>query len=258
MSILSTSKRLTVGLAGACVCAALLAATLVVRADTEQTAADYAADPAAMLEAYRHLEVASVSDAAEQLLHQKCYMSHHMRPIFPAKFAGTALTVKLVKQEGADSAALNGMLEAIDKGGQGSVYVMQIEDGDDIAGMGGLMGTAMYSRGFAGAVIGGGVRDLPQLMRINFPVYSTGVVPSTAVGHYRFDAMNVPIVCDGIDVAPSDIVVADADGVVVVPRAKAVDVLLLAQSLDNKEHSTYPFIEKLHSIVEAVKQFGRI
>ena len=123
---------------------------------------------------------------------------------------------------------------------------MQIEDGDDIAGMGGLMGTAMYSRGFAGAVIGGGVRDLPQLMRINFPVYSTGVVPSTAVGHYRFDAMNVPIVCDGIDVAPSDIVVADADGVVVVPRAKAVDVLLLAQSLD-KEHSTYPFIEKFHS-----------
>lgn len=257
MSILSTSKRLRVGVAGACLCAALLAATLVVRADTE-SAAEYAADPVAMLEAYRHVEVASISDAAEQLLHQKHYMSHHMRPIFPAKFAGTALTVKLVKQEGADSAALNGMLEAIDKGGHGSVYVMQIEDGDDIAGMGGLMGTAMYSRGYAGAVIGGGVRDLPQLMRINFPVFSTGVVPSTAVGHYRFSAMSVPIVCDGVDVAPNDIVVADADGVVVVPRAKAVDVLLLAQSLDNKEHSTYPFIEKFHSIVEAVKQFGRI
>jgi regulator of RNase E activity RraA len=83
-------------------------------------------------------------------------------------------------------------------------------------------------------------------------------VPSTAVGHYRFAVMNVPIVCDGLDVAPNDIVVADPDGVVVVPRAKAVDVLLLAQSLDNKEHSTYPFIEKFHSIVEAVKQFGRI
>ena len=222
------------------------------------TAADYNSDPAALIEAYRHVEVASVSDAAEQLLHQRHFMSHSMRSIFPAKFAGTALTVKLVKQEGVDSAAVSGMLEAIDKGGPGSVYVMQIEDGADVAGMGGLMGTAMSVRGFAGAVIGGGVRDLPQLTRIGFPVYALGPVPSTAVGHYRFAAMNVPIVCDGVDVSPNDIVVADADGVVVIPRAKAADVLILAQKLDNQEHSTYPLIEKLHSIVEAVKQFGRI
>jgi regulator of RNase E activity RraA len=181
-----------------------------------------------------------------------------MRPIFPARFAGTALTVKLVKQEGADGAALNGMLEAIDKGGPGSVYVMELQDGDDIAGMGGLMGTAMASRGYAGAVIGGGVRDLPQLNRIGFPVYATGIVPSTAVGHYRFAAMNVPIVCDGVEVSPQDIIVADPDGIVVVPRAKAEEILRLAQKLDNTEHSTYPYIEKFHSIVEAVKQFGRI
>lgn len=55
------------------------------------------------------------------------------------------------------------MLKAIDSGGRGSVYVMQVEDGADIAGMGGLMGTAMFARGFAGAVIDDGVRDLPQL-----------------------------------------------------------------------------------------------
>ena len=59
-----------------------------------------------------------------------------------------------------DPDALSGMLKAIDAGGQGSVYVMQVEDGADIAGMGGLMGTAMFARGFAGAVIDGGVRDL--------------------------------------------------------------------------------------------------
>ncbi len=236
----------------------LTACALFAHPQATTSAPDYNSNPAALIEAYRHVEVASVSDAAEQLLHQRRFMSHNMHSILPAKFAGTALTVKLVKQEGADSAALNGMLEAIDKGGPGSVYVMQIEDGADIAGMGGLMGTAMSVRGFAGAVIGGGVRDLPQLTRLGFPVYSLGPVPSTAVGHYRFVAMNVPIVCDGVSVAPNDIVVADADGVVVVPRANAVDVLILAQKLDNQEHSTYPFIEKFHSIVEAVKQFGRI
>lgn len=235
-----------------------LTVTLIVEAESQKTAADYAADPAAMIEAYRHVEVASVSDAMEQLLHQQRFMSHRMRSIFPTKFAGTALTVKLEKQENHDPEALSGMLEAIDVGGPGSVYVMQLEDGADTAGMGGLMGTAMFARGFAGAVIDGGVRDLPQLKRIGFPVYALGPVPSTAVGHYRFVGMNIPVKCDGVDVAPQDIVVADMDGVVVVPRARAAEVLILSQKLDNTEHSTYPFIEKFHSIVEAVKQFGRI
>lgn len=230
----------------------------VVHADAPKTAADYAADPASMIDAYRHVEAASVSDAIEQLLHEKQYMSHHMQAIFPTKFAGTALTVKLVKEENHDANALSGMLKAIDSGGQGSVYVMTVEDGADIAGMGGLMGTAMFSRGFAGAIIDGGVRDLPQLKKIGFPVYSTGPVPSTSVSHYRFGGMNVPVVCNGVKVAPQDIIVADQDGVVVVPRDKAPEVLVLAQHLDDSEHSMYPFIEKFHSIEEAVKQFGRI
>ncbi len=248
---------------GAVVLIALIAVSVLliahlVLADAPRTAAEYTADPAMMLEAYRHVEAASVSDAIEQLYHEKQYMSHRMQPIFPAKFAGTALTVKLVKQENHDPDALSGMLQAIDSGGPDSVYVMQVEDGADIAGMGGLMGTAMFSRGFSGAVIDGGVRDLPQLKRIGFPVYSTGSVPSTSVGHYRFGGVNIPIDCDGVKVNARDIVVADQDGVVVVPREHAADVLIRAQQLDNSEHSMYPFIEKFHSIVEAVKSFGRI
>ena len=231
---------------------------LLLHADTPLTAADYQKDPARMLEAFRHVEAASVSDAEEQLLHQKHYMSHRMQPIFPTKFAGTALTVLLKKEENRDPDALSGMLAAIDSGGPGSVYVMKVEDGADIAGMGGLMGTAMFARGFAGAVIDGGVRDLPQLKRVGFPVYSTGAVPSTSVSHYRFAGVNVPLEVDGTHVDPNDIIVADQDGVVVVPRGHAVEVLLLAQKLDNSEHSMYPYIEKFHSIVEAVKQFGRI
>jgi regulator of RNase E activity RraA len=239
-------------------CCTVLSFVQKVKADAQKTSAEYAVDPVAMIEAYRHVEAASVSDAIEQLLHEKRYMSHRMQSVFPAKFAGAALTVKLVKQENHDPAALTGMLQAIDSGGAGSVYVMQVEDGADIAGMGGLMGTAMFARGFAGAVVDGGVRDLPQLKRIGFPVYSTGPVPSTSVSHYRFGGVNVPIVCDGVAVAANDIVVADQDGVVVVPREHAPDILVLAQKLDNSEHSMYPFIEKFHSITEAVRQFGRI
>lgn len=213
---------------------------------------------AALLDGYRHVEVASVSDAMEKLTGQRMYMSHRMRPIFASKFAGFALTVKLKKEENHDANALQGMLTAIDDGGPNSVYVMVVEDGVNIAGMGGLMGTAMAARNFSGAVIDGGVRDVAYLQKISFPVFALGIVPSTSVSHYRFAGANIPLVCDGVPVSAGDVVVADADGVVVVPRAKAAEVLTAAQEMDFKEHSMYAYIEKLKSIVEAVKKFGRI
>jgi regulator of RNase E activity RraA len=212
-----------------------------------------------LIEGFRRVEVASISDALEQLTGQRMYMSHHMQPIFTTKFAGFARTVQLQKDEGnKDPNALSGMLGAIDQGSQDSVYVMTVEDGADIAGMGGLMGTAMASRGYAGAVIDGGVRDVAYLRKIEFPVYATGIVPSTSVHHYRFGGAQLAINCDGVTVNPGDIVAADSDGVVVIPRAKAAQILNLAQQMDFKEHSMYPVIEKLKSIQEAVKQFGRL
>jgi regulator of RNase E activity RraA len=208
---------------------------------------------------YRHVEVASVSDALEQITGKKMYMSHRMQPIFTSKFAGYARTVQLKKDEGnKDPDALSGMLQAIDEGSTDAVYVMVVEDGEDIAGMGGLMGTAMAARGYSGAVIDGGVRDVAYLRKIGFPVFATGIVPSTSVHHYRFAGAQIPLVCNGVPVNPGYIVVADSDGVAVVPRAQAQAVLTLAQQMDYKEHAMYPVIEQLKSIVQAVKKFGRL
>jgi 3-hexulose-6-phosphate synthase / 6-phospho-3-hexuloisomerase len=238
------------------VCAALIGGMWLAAAQSPSGAGS---NDKELLEGFRRVEVASVSDALEQLTGQRMYMSHHMQPIFTTKFAGIARTVQLKKDEGNnDPKALGGMLAAIDEGSENSVYVMAVEDGADIAGMGGLMGTAMAARGYSGAVIDGGVRDVAYLRKIGFPVYATGIVPSTSVHHYRFGGSQMPIRCDGITVTPGDIVAADSDGVVVIPRAKAPEVLNLAQQMDFKEHSMYPVIEKLKSIQEAVKQFGRL
>lgn len=208
---------------------------------------------------FRHVEVASVSDALEQIIHKKMYMSHRMQPIFTAKFAGFARTVQLKRDEGNnDPEALTGMLEAIDQGSTDSVYVMVVEDGEDIAGMGGLMGTAMAARGYAGAVIDGGVRDVAYLRKIAFPVFATGIVPSTSVHHYRFAGSQIPVLCNGVSVNAGDIVVADSDGVAVVPKAQAQAVLTVAQQMDYKEHSMYALIEQFKSIVQAVKKVGRL
>jgi len=216
-----------------------------------------AADP--LVEGFRLVEVSAVSDAAEQLYGQRIYMSHDMRPIFTTKFAGPAVTVLMKKEEHKEGAAASqGMLDAIDSAPAGSVYVMVVEDGLDIAGIGGLMSTAMKFRGLAGAVVDSSARDLPQIKRLQFPVFSRGVVPSTSINHYRFAGMNIPVTCAGVRVNANDIIVADEDGVAVVPRAHAAEILKKAQELDNTEHSMYPFIEKFRSIKEAVAKFGRI
>jgi 4-hydroxy-4-methyl-2-oxoglutarate aldolase len=216
-----------------------------------------AGDP--LIEGFRTVEVASVADAMEQLYGQRAYMSHEMRPLITSKFAGPAVTVSMKKEEHKEgSAASSGMLDAIDGAPPGSVYVMVLENGADYAGIGGLMATAMKYRGLAGAVIDASVRDTPQIRKLQFPVFSRGVVPSTTVNHYRFAGLNVPVICAGVMVNAADIIVADEDGVAVVPRAHAADVLKKAQELDYTEHGMLPFIEKFHSIKEAVAKFGRI
>lgn len=216
-----------------------------------------AGDP--VIQGYRQTEVASVSDAMEQLYGQQTFMSHEMRPLEKTKFAGPAWTVLMKREDNKEGgAAVQGMLDAIDAAPAGAVYVMSVENGGDYAGIGGLMATGMKARGLAGAVIDASIRDTPQIRKLQFPVFSRGVVPSTMVGHYRFAGVNVTVNCGGMKVNPGDIVTADEDGVVVVPKAHAADVLKKAEELDFQEHSTIPWIEKLKSIKEAVAKFGRI
>lgn len=238
--------------AGVCILLFIIVLLVPVRARSSASDAD-------VVDGFRYVEAASVADAMEQLYGTRAYMPHDMRPLMPAKFAGPATTVLLKKEENHDgSKALQGMLDAIDEAPRGTVYVMVLEDGLDYAGIGGLMSTAMKYRGFAGAVIDGGMRDTPQITKLQFPVYSRGIVPSTTVNHYRFAGKNITVRCAGVTVKPNDIIVADMDGVVAVPREHAAEVLKKAQDLDQSEHSMLPFIEKYKSIREAVAKFGRL
>jgi regulator of RNase E activity RraA len=212
-----------------------------------------------LIEGFRMVEVSSVADATEQLYGQRSYMSHDMRPLFKTKFAGPAVTVLMKKEEHKEGAAASqGMLDAIDTAPPGSVYVMVLQDGLDYGAIGALMVTGMKFRGLAGAVVDGSIRDTPQIGRLQFPVFSRGVVPSTTIGHYRFAGVNIPVTCAGVRVSAGDIITADEDGVAVVARAHAAEVLKKAQDLDNTEHSMLPFIEKFRSLKDAVAKFGRI
>src|SRR5947209_12603455 len=107
-------------LAGAPLLVALCAFSWVL---SIHSSSETAVSDATLLERFRHVEVASVSDALEKVSGKKMYMSHKMRPIFTSRFAGFALTVLLKKEENQDPDALKGMLAAIDQGEIGRAHV---------------------------------------------------------------------------------------------------------------------------------------
>jgi regulator of RNase E activity RraA len=218
--------------------------------------AQSAGDP--IIDGFRTTEVASVADALEQLYGIQNYMPGDVRPIFKTKFVGPAVTILMRREEHKDPTGLTKMIEAIDTIPAGSVMVIAT-DGDLKYGvLGGLMGTTLKYRGAVGAVTDASVRDLPQLNRLQFPVYSRGVAPGTTVNHYRVIAVNVPVVCAGVKISAGDLISADEDGVVVIPKDRAAEVLKKSKELDFAEHSQYPFIETTKSLSEAIKKFGRI
>ncbi len=208
---------------------------------------------------FKATTVASVSDAVDQVTGQRGFMYHDMRPLARAKVVGPAVTTQIrpsIKATGASGP--NHMLLAIDEAAPGSVVVIVVEDGLDISGIGGLMATGCQARGLAGAVIDGAARDVDEINRLGFPVYCRSITPATSVGRYVSVGRNMPVTCAGVTVNPDDIIVAGTDGVVVVPRAKAAEILQIAQKIDEKEAKMVPMIQELESIMKAVDKFKRL
>ncbi len=215
----------------------------------------------ALLAGFAKATVASVSDAVDQIVGTRGYLAHDMRPYVAGTFVGRAATA-LVKpappEQATPALSVKHSVEMIDAANAGDVGVIVMEGSLDVAAIGGLMGTAAKARGMAGMVLDGAVRDIAELRALDLPVFARSVSPATAVSRYASVAKQVPVACAGVTVTPGDIVVAGEDGVVIVPSARAAEVLKRAQEIDARETKMVPFIKQHRSLQKAVEVFNRI
>ncbi len=204
---------------------------------------------------------ASVSDAVELVTGKNGAMGHDMQLVTGVPMVGRAVT-SLVRPAAPEQAtpalSTKHSVEMIDDAKPGEVGVIVMEGTLDIAAMGNLMGTAATVRGMAGVVLDGAIRDVWDIRRMGLTVYARSRSPRTAVGHYATVARNIPVECGGITVRPGDIIVADEDGVVVVPQEQAEAVLKKAQEIDARENGMFPFIREFKSLQKAIEKFNRI
>ncbi len=246
----------------AVIVAAAIVSGLSMTVSVRQAAAPAVAAPAdPLLAGFARSTVASVSDAVDQVVGKRGYLAHDMRPYVAGAFVGRAATalVKAATPEQATPAlAVKHSVEMIDSANAGDVGVIVMENTLDVAAIGGLMGTAAKSRGMAGMVLDGAVRDLAELRALGLPVYARSVSPATAVGRYASVSKQVPVDCGGVTISPGDIIVAGEDGVVVVPKDRAGDVLKRSQEIDARESQMVPFIKQYRSLQKAIEVFNRI
>jgi len=138
----------------------------------------------------------------------------------------------------------------------GDIAVLGCGGSTRIAPWGELLSTAARVRGAAGCLTDGFVRDIKPIRRMKFPVFHGGIAPLDSKGRGKVAEIDVPIHCGGVAVTPGDLVVGDADGVIVVPRAIEAVALTKAFAKVRGENDTREELERGAKLAEVFARHG--
>ncbi|MFG2024855.1 MULTISPECIES: RraA family protein [Streptomyces] len=171
----------------------------------------------------------------------------------PRRITGRAVTIDLVEAgPGVVASGRHLGTAAVDASGPGDVIVVAHYGRTHAAGWGGVLSAGAKRNAVAGVVVHGACRDVDEARELDLPVYATAGVPVTARGRVLERAWNVPVDIAGVPVAPGDLVIADASGVVFVPAAHTEQVLSTAEAIAAKERAMVERVRAGHPMADVM------
>jgi len=209
-----------------------------------------------LLGRYEQIYTGAISDVLREFALLDQALPGYMRPLRDSDVvAGIAFTVKSapnVKITG-EMTFRTEMLDAMDP----DSFVMWDTSHDEKATLwGGVMTATAYGKGVRGACIDGGIRDTKQILEKPFPVYYKHRIPNGSLGRCLITHYQIPIQIGDVLIKPGDVILADCDGVVSVPRDIAYDVLLRAEEILANEKKIFSWVAKGETIQQITKKGG--
>lgn len=212
-----------------------------------------------LLERLRRLYPAVLSDCLDKLGYRQQVMEPRIRPLYPeAVLAGFAATVHCIEVDAPPAnhdEYYKGELQAVDALRERDVMVVSTCDGSY---WGELLATASRYRGAVGIVADAYTRDTLKLIEMQFPTFTAGISACDSLGRIEVDQVGVPIECGGVTVKPDDLLLADYDGVVVIPSEVAQEAISLAEEKVAGENLVRDKLAEGMPVWDAFRTYGVI
>ena len=197
------------------------------------------------------LSTSTVSDALDKLsINGQCFGVKPLKREF--RSIGTAYTIKYIAQED-EQGTVGDYIEDVPPG---SIIVIDNQGKQDATVWGDLLTRYAKIKNIEGTVINGVCRDTNSSLAIDYPIFSKGTYMRTGKGRVQFLNDNIPISFGEISIHPGDIILGDADGVVVIPKDIESKVLELALSIEESESGIIDSLENGMTLMEARNKFG--
>ena len=225
---------------------------------TETNSTDPSTPDTITLEMIReHLFSAVISDALDAAGHREQSLPDLLRPMTGmTRLVGRCRTTLWEDIDHEDPAPYELELKAVD-GCQPDDVLIAAADGSSRSGIWGeLLSTAASNRGCVGAIVHGAVRDIEPMREMKFPVFASSACPYDSLHRQRVTAVDVPVTIGGLTFHPGDLVVADEDGLVVVPAAVEHAVIRAAWEKVHAESVTRDAIRNGMTATEVYEKYG--
>ena len=209
----------------------------------------------------QNLYVAAVCDMLDELGYRHQAMHQCLRPLLPDRsncgFVGRARTILWMAIDYVIAEDPYGLeIEAMDSLGAGDVVVHSTDHGGTNAPWGELMSTIAKRNGAVGCVCDSQIRDCLRIIEMGFPVYFAGIRPLDSKGRGRVIAYDVPVSCGDVLVQPGELIFADFDGIVVIPKEVEQDVVQKALDKVGKENLSRRDLMSGKTLREVYDRYG--